>query len=329
MKCFKQPSTSNACRQVFITLGTLLSLSIMGEANADCTFDPGYPAATYNLAHSASISVPRDTPDGTVIHTDNARVPSRTTVNCSSPDFELSGTKSLVGIQPPDLQEKTIFPIGTTGLGFRWSLLARGGQLYLGPYGYKYISSFNQFSNTYFELIKIGPIKTGTEVPPGNVATFAIGSLNPVLTLNLPQKIVITQPSCTTPDVTVPMGTQKTSGFSGMNSRLRPVPFAIKLDACPTGINAVKYRLDPTTPLLDQTASVVALSADATATGVGVQILDNFDKALPLGADHVFLNYSPAGGNFSIPLKAAYYQTDKSVKGGSANTALTFTMTYE
>lgn len=110
---------------------------------------------------------------------------------------------------------------------------------------------------------------------------------------------------------------------------MTPTAFAINLNNCPSGINSIKYRLDPTTTIINPTKSVVTLQSSSTASGVGVQILDASSNPLPLGVDNVFSGYAATGGNYSIPLKAAYYQTGYIAKGGSANTSLTFTMTYQ
>ncbi|MBV4465842.1 type 1 fimbrial protein [Pseudomonas sp. SWRI79] len=323
------PPKSNAYRLVFITLGTLLFLSILGEANAACSFDPGFKAETVNITPSASISVPRDTRNGTVIYTSAFATSTPSTYRCTG--GERYGIKNLIGNQSTDLTRSGISPIGTTGLGFRWIAQTRLRPIYIGPYGFSYRGAQDYTARTPygFELVKIGPIMEGIEVSAGNIATLAAGSLNPVVTMNLTQKITVTQPTCTTPDVTAPMGTQKTSGFRGVGTSLPPVPFVIKLNNCPAGINTVKYRLVPNFSDPNNPPSVAALSAASTAKGVGVQILNNLNTPLTLGIDHVFKDYSAAGGNFSIPLKAAYYQTGSTVKGGSANTSLDFTMTYE
>jgi len=141
----------------------------------------------------------------------------------------------------------------------------------------------------------------------------------------------ITTATCTTPDVNVNMGSQGSVGFRGIDSRLAPVPFSIRLNNCSAGINGIKYRLDPVTAVLDQGNAVVALSGGvSSAQGVGVQILDNADKPLAFGSDITLTtSATAAGSSFAIPLKAAYYRTASQVTAGSANTALTFTMSYQ
>ncbi|EPV3840253.1 fimbrial protein [Morganella morganii] len=64
-----------------------------------------------------------------------------------------------------------------------------------------------------------------------------------------------------------------------------------------------------------------------TATGVGIQLLYD-SQPLTLGTD-VPVGSSSAGGSFSVPLQARYYQTGNTITTGKANAVLTFTMTYQ
>ncbi|WP_080428764.1 fimbrial protein [Burkholderia ubonensis] len=139
----------------------------------------------------------------------------------------------------------------------------------------------------------------------------------------------ITALTCQPQDVQVNMGMQHSQGFSGVGSTLQPVAFNIPLNNCPRGINTVLYRIDPTTGVAPQSDGVVVLNRSSTASGVGVQIQDESGSPLKLSSDISFSAYSTAGGSFKIPLKAAYYQTDSKITAGSANTAVTFTMTYQ
>jgi type 1 fimbria pilin len=70
------------------------------------------------------------------------------------------------------------------------------------------------------------------------------------------------------------------------------------------------------------------LSADTSAAkGVALQLLYN-DQPLPLSS-RVKWQTTAADGNYAIPLKARYLQTDASVTPGVANAAATFTVTYQ
>ncbi|MFC6299109.1 fimbrial protein [Pseudomonas sp. CCM 7893] len=299
-------------------------------AIADCVYDTGGTTPTLTFTPPKTLVIPRNAAIGTKVYTSPIMILTSRNYTCDG--VINTGVRNLVGTQP--VGSSYVYPIGNSGLAFKWSYTgASQSELY-------YLESFPNsasYTNSYltvngssngFEIIKVGPVQTGAEIPAGNILESKRGSLTDTI-LSLSQKIVVTESTCTTPNIMVSMGDQKSSGFSGVGSRLTPKAFNIALNACPEGIKGVKYRLDPTTEIVDPTSSVIALSKDSSAIGVAVQILDNIDKPLPLGTDLVFSGYKPVGGNFIIPLKAAYYQTAKGIKGGTANSSLTFTMTYE
>ncbi|MCA8157744.1 fimbrial protein [Burkholderia contaminans] len=134
--------------------------------------------------------------------------------------------------------------------------------------------------------------------------------------------------TCSTPNVTVDMGTVRTDSFTGVGSKSALKVANISLLNCPSGIKTVSYQIDPVTPVLDATNSVVAL-APPSATGVGLQLTDLYRVPLQFGKALPFTNYSSSGGNFSIPMLAFYYQTGSVVTPGQANTFVVFTMTYQ
>lgn len=134
--------------------------------------------------------------------------------------------------------------------------------------------------------------------------------------------------TCLTPNVNVDMGTVRTNVFAGVGTKATLKPFIISLLNCPSGIKTVSYQIDPVTSILDSSNSVVAL-ASAGATGVGLQLMTSSGTRLPLRQPIAFSGYNWTGGNFSIPMLAAYYQTGSVVTPGPANTFLLFTMTYQ
>ncbi|GAB3769884.1 fimbrial protein [Ramlibacter monticola] len=132
---------------------------------------------------------------------------------------------------------------------------------------------------------------------------------------------------CTTANVSANLGTQQASAFTGIGSFTSAASFNIQLANCPIGMSAITYQIDPTTAVVANTGqSVVTLNAGSTATGVGVQLLDGSGTPFPLGSPTSLGN---AGGSYTIPLKARFYQTGGTVGGGTANAAMTFTITYQ
>jgi major type 1 subunit fimbrin (pilin) len=187
-------------------------------------------------------------------------------------------------------------------------------------------------------LVKTGPIAPGTvsastmfqgalitSTTAGGWTIVAAGQIPFSIT-----KTAVTVLACTTPNVTVTMGSHKQSEFRGVGSATTPaVSFNIAVNSCPTGLSNVQYQFIPVNAVLDTTNGVLALSASSTATGIGVQLKDNSGKALQYNTQYTLPGYNTSGGSYTIPLTAAYYQTAPTVTPGSANALLTFTMSYQ
>ncbi|MGJ3356010.1 fimbrial protein [Providencia sp. Je.9.19] len=114
--------------------------------------------------------------------------------------------------------------------------------------------------------------------------------------------------------------------FSGINPVTTPVPFTILLENCGPAAREVKLFFDGNTD--SQNNELFALNSNSTAENVGIAILDkNNQRITPksYSIPHVITN------EVQIPLQfyAQYVATGNSVQPGSANTEVTFEMTYE
>ncbi|MNL61522.1 Fimbrial protein [compost metagenome] len=87
-------------------------------------------------------------------------------------------------------------------------------------------------------------------------------------------------------------------------------------------------RVEPNTPEIGN-QSIVALDSRSSATGVGVQLLLRSGANLPFRTD-LRVNQHQAGqaGSIEIPFQARYVQTGGAISPGTANTTMTFTLTY-
>ena len=120
----------------------------------------------------------------------------------------------------------------------------------------------------------------------------------------------------------VPVGAFKGPGTSPPEGRTKS--FGIPL-TCPKGAS-INLQLDGTAH--DATQGMLKLNSDASsATGVAIQMLYD-DKPVEL-AKRFKWQTTDAEGTYSIPLKARYVQTDKSITPGAANGSATFTLTYQ
>ncbi|OHW38048.1 MULTISPECIES: fimbrial protein [Pseudomonas] len=235
--------------------------------------------------------------------------------------------------------------------------------------GWRCLVPFDGPSNFELILIKLG------DVTPG----VLMGSTLPIVSLfgnfgdarmqgfrmGISGSIQIVSRTCSTPDVSVPMGSHLTAKFTGINSTTGWTDFAIALNNCPafSGIyttsgpnwvsqsgtspsgtttssgtrvnNSLQYRIDPARVAINATNGVLALDPSGTgkapaATGVGVQVATSNGTPVPLATNRASgLTLRTTEGSYSIPLRARYLQTANTVTPGPANASATFTIIYQ
>jgi major type 1 subunit fimbrin (pilin) len=93
----------------------------------------------------------------------------------------------------------------------------------------------------------------------------------------------------------------------------------------------IQYQFSTPGGVIETANGVIALVSSAfAAQGIGLKLMDSTSAALKFDTQYQLTGYNTAtGGSYTIPLKAAYYQTGTTVRPGSANAILTFTMTYQ
>jgi major type 1 subunit fimbrin (pilin) len=319
---------------------------------------------TYTITMPSTTNpVPRDAPPGTLL-TPWVTTPQNTYFTCSVTGSAASGaayqssfTKTGLTVTGPN-GSRTVWQTNVAGVGIAIGVkpFANGcinGAVWLNlgaPSGFLpapwVAASCNQNGSVAnggqleVALVKTGTIAEGAVVS-GVIATAAsITSTNVngtyTVSTTVQKSIVLTSTTisvaaCTTPDVTVNMGSYQQSVFKGVGSATTPaVSFNIAVNACPTGLTKIQYQFIPLNAVLDATNGVLALSSSSTATGIGVQLKDGSGNALKYNTQYTLSGYNTStGGSYTIPLTAAYYQTAPAVTPGSANAVLTFTMTYQ
>lgn len=180
--------------------------------------------------------------------------------------------------------------------------------------------------------------KTASETGSGTVTGKTVGSLvllNNALLWQSPEAVVninaftVTTPACTltTSFIPVDMKDVNKNEFNGKNST--PGSNYTQSFNLPMTCNAgtqVKVKMEG--DIYDSAKGIINTTGETgTATGVGIQLLYN-SQPLTLGTD-VPVGTSSAGGSFSVPLQARYYQIGNTITTGKANGVLTFTMTYQ
>ena len=192
--------------------------------------------------------------------------------------------------------------------------------------------------------VQVHFVKTGNNLTAGNVAPFDPIYIQPYRSLNGGAQInqgpyriaqvnglgVSAGGTCTTPDVSVSFQTVSISSFTGIGSTAGVTPFNLLFNNCPPGLENIGYTFSPTTSIADASQGVITPDASSTASGIGIQVMTDADTPIQYGTIYNLENYDPLNtSSYSVPLKAALYQTDSTVSAGKVKGAVTFTMIYK
>ncbi len=307
-----------------------------------------------SLPLPASITVPRDAPVGTQL----------TGWALSPADSELFNCKGALSTDKVGIRVESMVPTPTGGtlvdggvtyrvfetslpgvgivIGYMVYANGCGWQTEWSPLG---VNGARTCNSTIYPAngaqLKVMLVKTG-QVASGFVSAMQVAKAFPYINSAVDRAqsatysigtVRVDALACTTPNVTVPLGTHTSTEFKGKGSSTRTVPFKIALSGCPGptdlgALSRITYQIDAVTPIVDAAQSVVALGAEAGARGIGIQLLDKAGNAFPLGTATPLAGYAGAQGDYSIDFGARYIQTDTAVMPGSADGAMTFTLNY-
>lgn len=323
---------------------------------------------TIPVSMPASITVPRDAPNGTVL-TPWSRT-SSTYYTCTSTDGGTNSVSSGMAFRPLSLVKAGLTVTGPNNVAYTvWNTTVPGIGIAIGvkikpngcdetpwtdlggriapsiqpPWVGQVCNStqgiIRNSGQAEMAFVKTGPVAAGTVAGgvlfEGASVTRQSKSAPPMIATDgrkaflLPAMDVVAG-SCKTPDVTVDLRSHKQSAFTGVGSTTPAIPVKVAINNCPAGLNSIQYQFIPTGAVLDTANGVLALSSDSTATGIGLQLKDESGKALEYNKQYLFSKYNRStGGSGAILLTAAYYQTSTTVKPGTAIASLTFAMTYQ
>jgi type 1 fimbria pilin len=175
------------------------------------------------------------------------------------------------------------------------------------------------------EFIKTGEITPGV-LPTGDLVTIQMqdnAGIRKAFTVDI-GNVIVKQPSCyITGNSAIPvaMGTAKKEDFKGINSTLTPVDVQIPLQC--SAFTAVNISFDA----ISTHGNGIIDLAKGSAEGVGIQLKMN-NKAVEFNKKSL-VTETTEQGRFTIPLTAAYIQTEEVITGGTANAVANFTVTYE
>ncbi|WP_167796643.1 fimbrial protein [Serratia proteamaculans] len=219
-------------------------------------------------------------------------------------------------------------------------------------------SAFLGLVPSFWQEVSLAPITieivktaaTGTAAPGSVSANLTIGSVGSTLQtsdkalyyLRGANTIGYVAETCKVPtpaSFEVPLGnvaTSTSSGFgSGVGSTSTAKDFAIALscDTAVSGAFKVMMQLDGTPATGLATQGVLALKdagGKGVAGGVGVQVLNRTTSSpVTFATPWLVGNFPMSSSLINVPFSARYYQTAASVTPGTANSSMTYTLSYQ
>lgn len=233
-----------------------------------------------------------------------------------------------------------LYDTGLSGIAMRIKIGDYTKEAYI-PNSLKFAGLFNAFAvPVQIELIRTDDfIETG--VIPAKVLATSYSPVNDdfvLFNVNMlaPITISLMQPTCsaTTPNMTVNLGTVSIADFN-IQGRTTPKDFTIDLDcAGVAGTTNVHVTLtDANNP--GNTTTQLGLSPDSDALGIALEVNNKFG-AVTFGPDlegignpGQWLEGTAGVGSFSIPLSVNYVRLPGPIKGGTANSGITYTLNYD
>ena len=316
-----------------LTLSLMCLLLPLHANSTVCSFLPGHDQTILNIDIPATLSIPRDTPNGTVIYESPPITLSSTSSSFECTERASIGIRNFVGTTNP---ESTLFPVSNTAIAWQWKINDKFKEPY--PSGSRSAGAWGVNGTVHsLVLVKIADITAAQKIPSGSLGDYYNEGVSPLVMAT--QGMTILPQSCETPDVSVDMGIHDLSLFSEFGKHSNPVQFNIKVNNCPQGINKITYNLTPTpsSPVISNDTGIIELNKSSTAKGIALQLLDENYVPMALNTAYTFNGYSSAGGNFSIPLSAQFIRTlptgkkggfDPGMSAGTANAEVWFIMSY-
>ncbi|MBJ9239311.1 MULTISPECIES: fimbrial protein [Citrobacter] len=126
----------------------------------------------------------------------------------------------------------------------------------------------------------------------------------------------------------VTLGQVSKNAFSGVGSTAAPTKFTIQLSDCPMTITKAAVKFDGTS--VTGYSGVLALTQESgVASGVGIQLYDDINTAIPLySASKQYVLTPGAGRVNNLDFIARYIATSANIGAGLANSMTSFTIVY-
>lgn len=268
---------------------------------------------------------------------------------CSKGTLEPGSSMVATGITVVmDGASYMVFETGVPGIGFILGLKDFNGTTYV-PMQTGITQSYpadgtSGYATALGWSAKVTFIKTGVALKSGVYQTPTIDAAiltaynNEVKTAKViinPTTITVTASGCTvgTKSANVELGNIDIHTLPAVGSTSPSGSFNVSL-TCDANVAVHAVMTDQTTP--SNTSSVVTLTGDSTASGVGVQFFYNGTGPLMMGPDssaagianQFFIQSTSSAQTLSLPFQANYIRTGELVPG-TANALASITFSYQ
>ncbi|HHT4098081.1 TPA: fimbrial protein [Klebsiella pneumoniae] len=178
---------------------------------------------------------------------------------------------------------------------------------------------------TVISFIKTGTVGKGTTnyglAAQFNVDNWVVAKISIKAKISWITKSCVTDPSLRIQNIQ--LGNHLASSFTSVGSTSTDTKFSVKLN-CQKDANAVYVSFDPTTGSTGKGILNVDTSNSDAATGIAVEILNAKDRS-PLVFSSETKYHTNMESSIEIPL-VAHYKRIGTVKSGTGNAAMTFTI---
>ncbi|SEF10383.1 fimbrial protein [Pseudomonas deceptionensis] len=261
------------------------------------------------------------------------------TCDATGSELEINSDYPLVFTTP----DYNVYESGIPGIGMGFYISTN---LFSGkaPHLFTTLSdtyTIESFISNEIALFKTGEILTGGKILPTHIAmrgTIRNHDYTNFLNITLAQPITVTilRPTCVanTPILNVNLGEVNISDFN-QSGRTTPQNFSIDLN-CTGGSGTRDVHVTLTDANSPANASTqLNLSPNSGAQGIALEVHNKFG-AVSFGPDlsgtgnpGQWLDGAAGVGSYSIPLSVNYVRLPGPIKGGTANSGVTYTLNYD
>ncbi len=336
MVCCHRRARARLPRVLSFSLFALLLLCAQ-DARAACNRAAGWTERIINM-RIGNVLVTDEMPVGHVIRTQRFEIPIQ---GASQQMYRCPGGGYVHGVMlqgAPVAGMPNVYSTSVRGIGIRLSrMITSGPGTVYYPHDLRVASIGTGYAPSYFvvEVIKTAAVTGNGSLAPGVYTRYyGDGDRLSAITTHLDANgLTIISPSCTVDpgsrNIQVPFGRVPKNALQGVGSTAADRQFDIRLN-CKPGQNAhntVYLRQDATADASGAQGVLRVTPGAASATGVGIRLLDGSRQPVRLGQD-AYVGPS-MDGVYTLSYIAQYYQTGQRVTPGAANGIATFTIEYK